>query len=163
MESLLIPIRWVLTFEYCCSLESNFRVAHYTPTTRFELRPRLRSVRVGAGLSSQTERDTSNQSPDRMLGDPGLPYVYLPQHDARPLHLRAVGRVLDGISGGRADGPCQHAGHPPRGDRRLAPYPCLRESAPSLGDLILFSLVLLGGDFSFGPVQSDAPGLSWRP
>jgi len=44
----------------------------------------------------------------------------LTQHGIRLLHPRAFGRILDGIGGGRADGPCQHAGHPPRRDRRLA-------------------------------------------
>ena len=50
----------------------------------------------------------------------------LPQNGVRLLHPRAFGRILDGIGGCRADGPCQHAGHPPGPDRRLAPYPRLR-------------------------------------
>lgn len=51
---------------------------------------------------------------------------YLPQHGVRLLHPRAFGRIFDGVGGGRADGPCQHAGNPPRPDRRLAPFPRLR-------------------------------------
>jgi threonine/homoserine/homoserine lactone efflux protein len=53
--------------------------------------------------------------------------------------------VLDGISGGCADGPRQHAGYPPWRWRHTVA--CGIGSIS--GDLILFSLVIFGGDYFF--------------
>jgi hypothetical protein len=80
---------------------------------------------------------------------PDCQNAYLPQHGVHFLCPRAFGHLLDGIGGGRADGPYQHAGHPPRRDRWLASYPRPRNrlrrwrsnpllSGPPRGSLPLF-------------------------
>ena len=81
----------------------------------------------------------------------------LPQHGVRFPSPRTFGCIFHGTGGGRADGSCQHAGHPPRRNRWLAPYSrlrnrlCHRRSNPLLPGPPRRSLSL------FRPVQPDCP------
>ena len=83
---------------------------------------------------------------------------YLQSQYVRLQRPRTCGRIPHGIGGGRAVGPSQHAGHPPRHDRRMASYPRLRNRLrrrrpdPLLPGSPRRSLSLLR------PVQSGSPG-----
>ncbi len=83
--------------------------------------------------------------------------TYLAQHDVRLPPPRTLGRIFHGTSGGRADGTCQHAGHPPRRDRRLAPYPRLRNRLRRRRSNSLLPGPPRRSLSLFRPVQPDSP------